>query len=114
MQIARGRRPVSDGRTQDSAPGAPLLVVEKLVKHFPVRGMFRTTAKVHAVDGVSFTVRERETLGIVGESGCGKSTLARMIVRLVEPTAGAIRLRGVDLAALSPRAMREHRRDIQF
>ena len=70
--------------------GAPLLAVENLVKHFPVRGGIfgRAIAQVHAVDGVSFTLRERETLGIVGESGCGKSTLARMIVRLIDPTGG--------------------------
>ena len=86
------------------------------MKHFPVRGgLFgRTIAHVHAVDGVSFTLRERETLGIVGEFGCGKSTLARMIVRLIEPTGGVIRLRGEDISALSPGAMRRFRRDIQF
>ncbi len=93
-----------------------LLAVENLVKHFPVRGgvFGRTTAHVHAVDGVSFTLRAGETLGIVGESGCGKSTLARMIVRLIEPTGGTIRLRGADISALSAGAMRRHRRDIQF
>jgi peptide/nickel transport system ATP-binding protein/oligopeptide transport system ATP-binding protein len=107
MRRARRRRPV---------PDAALLEVENLVKHYPVRGgLFgRAKARVHAVDGVSFTLRARETLGIVGESGCGKSTLARMIVRLIAPTGGAIRLRGVEIAALSPRAMRPFRRDIQF
>src|SRR4051794_1921343 len=114
MRRAPGRRPVSEAPARNETRAAPLLEAENLVKHFPVRGMFRATAKVHAVDGVSFTLRERETLGIVGESGCGKSTLARMIVRLVDPTGGAIRLRGVDISALSPRAMRQYRRDIQF
>jgi peptide/nickel transport system ATP-binding protein len=98
------------------ARSVPLLAVENLVKHFPVRGgLFgRAIAHVHAVDGVSFTLRERETLGIVGESGCGKSTLARMIVRLIEPTGGAVRLRGENISALSASAMRHFRRNIQF
>jgi peptide/nickel transport system ATP-binding protein/oligopeptide transport system ATP-binding protein len=100
----------------DASDAAPLLAVENLVKHFPVRGGIfgRTVARVHAVDGVSFTLRARETLGIVGESGCGKSTLARMIVRLTAPTSGTIRLRGTDISTLSPGAMRRYRRDIQF
>ena len=98
------------------APSAPLLAVENLVKHFPVRGGIfgRASAQVHAVDGVSFILRERETLGIVGESGCGKSTLARMIVRLIDPSGGAVRLRGVDISALGAGSMRRYRRDIQF
>jgi oligopeptide/dipeptide ABC transporter ATP-binding protein len=98
------------------AASRPLLAVENLVKRFPVRGgLFRAaTAHVHAVDGVSFVLQPGETLGIVGESGCGKSTLARMIVRLIEPSEGVIRFRGVELSALSAGAMRRYRRDIQF
>jgi oligopeptide/dipeptide ABC transporter ATP-binding protein len=94
----------------------PLLRVAGLGKRFPVRsGPFgRTMAHVHAVDNVSFTLAAGETLGIVGESGCGKSTLARMIVGLTRPSEGAIRLRGVDISALSPAAMRPYRRDVQF
>jgi peptide/nickel transport system ATP-binding protein/oligopeptide transport system ATP-binding protein len=85
------------------------------VKRFPVRGAgLGRKAFVHAVDGVSFTLQAGETLGIVGESGCGKSTLARMIVRLIDPTSGAVRLRGVDISRLRPGVMRRHRRDIQF
>jgi peptide/nickel transport system ATP-binding protein len=105
---------LSDAPTSDRP--APLLAVDNLVKNFPVSGGFlrRTTAFVHAVDGVSFTLHAGETLGIVGESGCGKSTLARMIVRLIDPTSGAVRLRGVDISRLRPGAMRRHRRDIQF
>jgi peptide/nickel transport system ATP-binding protein/oligopeptide transport system ATP-binding protein len=93
-----------------------LLEVEDLTKRFPVRhGVFgRVRGHVHAVDGVSFALAPRETLGIVGESGCGKSTLARMIVRLVEPSEGVIRFDGIDITALSPSGMHPHRRDIQF
>jgi oligopeptide/dipeptide ABC transporter ATP-binding protein len=97
-------------------PEPPLLEVENLAKRFPVRGgLFgHGSAEVHAVDGVSFTLALRETLGIVGESGCGKSTLARMIVRLIEPSAGTVRLSGTPISTLSARKMRPHRRDIQF
>ena len=73
--------------------GDELLVVEDLVKHFPVtRGIIfqRQVAAVKAVDGVSFSVREGETLGVVGESGCGKSTMARCIMRLLDPTSGSV------------------------
>jgi oligopeptide/dipeptide ABC transporter ATP-binding protein len=102
--------------TSASDRPAPLLEVDNLVKRFPVSGglLRRATAFVHAVDGVSFTLHAGETLGIVGESGCGKSTLARMIVRLIDPTGGSVRLRGVDISRLRPGAMRRHRRDIQF
>src|SRR6185437_14569641 len=95
---------------------APLLEVERLAKRFPVRsGAFgRAQGFVHAVDGVSFTLSARETLGVVGESGCGKSTLARMVVRLIEPSEGHIRFAGADLTNLSAGAMRPYRRNIQF
>jgi len=93
-----------------------LLEVESLTKRFPVRGgvFGRTRAHVHAVDGVSFTLKTGETLGVVGESGCGKSTLARMIVGLVRPDTGAIRLKGTRMSGLSPGRMRPFRRELQF
>jgi oligopeptide/dipeptide ABC transporter ATP-binding protein len=86
-----------------------LLEVDGLVKEFPARG-----GSIRAVDGVSFSVAAGKTLGIVGESGSGKSTVARLVVKLVEPTAGAIRLAGDDIKRLSRPAMRSMRRRVQI
>jgi len=93
-----------------------LLEVSDLVKHYPLRsGLFRRRAgTVHAVDGVSFRVGVGETLGLVGESGCGKSTVARSILRLVEPTAGSIRLKGRDITHLGKAELRAIRRSMQI
>jgi oligopeptide/dipeptide ABC transporter ATP-binding protein len=96
---------------------ADLLVVEDLEKHFAVtRGVIaqRQISTVKAVDGVSFTVREGETLGVVGESGCGKSTLARCLVRLLEPSAGRVTFEGRDITHLSRREMRPIRREMMM
>jgi oligopeptide/dipeptide ABC transporter ATP-binding protein len=94
----------------------PVVEVDGLVKHFPVlRGVLRrAVAQVQAVDGVSFAIKPGETLCLVGESGCGKSTVARLIVRLLEPTAGTIRLGGVDVSRIPEREMRPHRRRVQM
>ncbi len=94
----------------------PLLEVSDLIKHYPVRSgiLRRNVGAVHAVDGVSFTVGVGETLGLVGESGCGKSTVARSILRLVEPTAGSIRLNGLDITHLGKTNLRPHRRSMQI
>src|SRR6202012_151467 len=90
----------------------PLLEVNDLVKHYAVRGgvLRRRIGTVHAVDGVSFSLATGETLGLVGESGCGKSTVARSVLRLVEPSSGAIKLDGTDITRLGKAALRPHRR----
>jgi oligopeptide/dipeptide ABC transporter ATP-binding protein len=94
----------------------PVLEVQDLVKHFPVqRGVLRrTVGHVKAVDGVSFAIAPGETLCLVGESGCGKSTVARLILRLLQPTSGSIRLEGDDVTRLSESAMRPYRRQVQM
>ena len=102
----------------DSAPTdeQPLLTVENLVTRFPVRkGLLRrTVGHVHAVEGVSFSVKRGETLGLVGESGCGKSTVGMSLLRLVEPTSGRVTLDGVNLADLDVTQLRNQRRDMQI
>jgi oligopeptide/dipeptide ABC transporter ATP-binding protein len=95
---------------------ATVLDVVNLKKHFPVKkGLLRrTVGQVYAVDGVSFSINEGETLGLVGESGCGKSTVARTVLRLIEPTDGSILLDGNDVTRLGKAAMRPYRRQMQM
>jgi peptide/nickel transport system ATP-binding protein/oligopeptide transport system ATP-binding protein len=96
---------------------AALVEARDLVKHFPLqRGVVlrRGDAAVHAVDGVSFDVREGETLGIVGESGCGKTTTARLLLALAEPTSGTVAFEGEDLTRASRGRLKELRRDMQM
>jgi peptide/nickel transport system ATP-binding protein len=98
-------------------PGTrPLLEVVDLKVYFPIRsGIFRsTTGHVKAVDGISFDVYRGQTLGLVGESGCGKTTTGRAILRLIEPTAGAVRFDGVALSELKGGPLRQLRRRIQI
>ena len=91
-----------------------LLEIRDLVKHFPIKSglLRRVTNHVKAVDGVSFTLRRGETLGLVGESGCGKTTLGRTALRLHEPTSGEIEFDGIDLLKLSRETLRQKRREM--
>ena len=94
----------------------PLLQVDGLVKHFPLRkGLFgRAIGAVRAVDGVSFTLQAGQTLGVVGESGCGKSTLGRLVLRLIEPSAGRVVFNGTELGTLNAADLRAQRRAMQI
>jgi oligopeptide/dipeptide ABC transporter ATP-binding protein len=98
-------------------PREPLIEVRDLVKHFPLtQGIIfrKQVGAVQAVDGVSFDVLKGETLGLVGESGCGKSTTARLLMRLLDPTSGSIKLDGREIATLSRSELRPLRREMQM
>jgi oligopeptide/dipeptide ABC transporter ATP-binding protein len=102
---------------QASSNGQPLMDASHLKLYFPVKQgvvIDRTIAQVHAVDDVSVSLLEGETLGVVGESGCGKSTLARCMVRLLEPNDGALRFRGKDITHLTRRRLKPFRREAQL
>ncbi len=101
---------------QKSGSHQDLMVVKNLKKYFPVRSgvIQRITAYVQAVDDVSFTVKEGETLGLVGESGCGKTTIGRAVLRLIEPTAGSVEFEGKNLLKLKGRELKDVRRDLQI
>ena len=107
---------MSDQGSQVDSGAAPLLEVRNLKKYFPVKkGLFgRHVADVKAVDGVSFDLHARETLGVVGESGCGKTTLGRTILRLIEPTAGSASFEGRDIFELDRKSLRALRSEIQI
>jgi oligopeptide/dipeptide ABC transporter ATP-binding protein len=94
----------------------PVLRVDGLKKYFPVRkGLLRrVVGQVYAVDDVSFAVSPGETLGLVGESGCGKTTVGRAILRLIEPTAGTVRLEGRDITHLGKAELRPFRQQMQI
>lgn len=97
------------------SPNDGLVVVNNLVKKFPIKGgLFgREVASVQAIQGVSFTIKKGETLGLVGESGCGKSTLGRCILRLIEPTSGEVYFNGENVLAMNATELRKIRRKMQ-
>src|SRR5436309_3222403 len=119
-----GRVPPGAFRRLPLREGLPvtdaILEVQDLVKHFPVKlpGIARILwggdLAVHAVDGVSFSLRPGEIFGLVGESGCGKTTVGRTVLRLVEPTAGTIRFEGTDITHLKERELRPLRKRMQI
>ena len=96
--------------------GEPLVEVNNLVKYFPVRAglLQRVVNHVKAVDDVSFVVQQGETLGLVGESGCGKTTVGRTMLRLVEPTSGAVKFEGRDVFSMKAQDLKAVRRDMQI
>ena len=112
MSVAAGQ-----GTEAHRAHGEPIFEVRDLVKEFPIKGSYlvrRQLGAVHAVDGVSFDVMRGETFGIVGESGCGKSTTARLLLRLLDPTAGSVRFDGREIAGLSTADLKPLRREMQM
>ena len=110
----------TDASRVSGSQAAPLLEVNNLVTRYPVRrgmiGALRRTPRqfVHAVEGVSFTVRRGEMLALVGESGCGKTTTAQTVLRLVDPTSGSIRFRGEDITSRQQSDLRALRRKMQM
>lgn len=103
-------------QTNNNPDGETLVEVNNLVKYFPVRAglLQRVVNQVKAVDDVSFFVKKGETLGLVGESGCGKTTVGRTMLRLIEPTAGAVKFQGQDVFSMKPRELKIARRDMQI
>jgi peptide/nickel transport system ATP-binding protein len=103
---------VSSGSRRDT----PLVEVRNLAEFFPLQGgvLHRKVAEVRAVDDVSFTIRRGETLGLVGESGCGKTTVGRVLLRLIDPTAGQIIFDGQDITKVSGRGLKSVRRRMQI
>lgn len=101
---------------ENNDSGEDLVVVENLKKYFPIRSglLQRVSAQVKAVDGVSFTIKRGETLGLVGESGCGKTTVGRTLLRLIPSSGGSVRFAGQDVFDLRGSNLKEMRRDMQI
>jgi oligopeptide/dipeptide ABC transporter ATP-binding protein len=110
MTVATELAPPAAGNAE-----LPLVEISGLVKHFPIRGgiMQRQVATVKAVDGVDLVVRRGETVGLVGESGCGKTTVGRLILRLIDPTAGTIVFDGTDITGIKGKELKPYRRRMQ-
>ena len=112
--MAQAATPAKPKLTRAWTAADPILEVRGLQTYFPVTAgiLQRTVAHVRAVDGVDLTIKQGETLGLVGESGCGKTTLGRSILRLIEPTAGQVLFKGEDLTRFGAGEMRRVRRDM--
>jgi peptide/nickel transport system ATP-binding protein len=108
--------PLSAPMPDIGGPAQPLLSVRSLVKHFPLKSavLGRSHGAVQAVDGISFELRKGETLGIVGESGCGKSTASRLIMSLIEPSAGEVVFDGQGIGGPGGMTLKEYRRQVQM
>jgi peptide/nickel transport system ATP-binding protein/oligopeptide transport system ATP-binding protein len=108
--MAEARTNVNEGRDQD------LIVVNDMVKYFPIRSglLQRVTAQVKAVDGISFSIKRGETLGLVGESGCGKTTVGRTLLRLIPPTGGSVQFEGEEVFDMGGRELKELRKEMQI
>ena len=109
-------RAQTDAAAEAAAPPAPLVQVEHLAEYFPISGgiLQRRVADVKAVDDVSFEIRRGETLGLVGESGCGKTTVGRLLLRLIDPTAGSIVFDGTDITKIHGADLKPFRRRMQI
>ena len=108
-------RPEQQRPTCDVAGTPPdFVVADRIVKHFPVRVGAWRRGSVRSVDGVSFTIRRGEVMGLVGESGCGKSTLARILLRLLRPDSGTVTIAGRDLSSLHGEELRRFRTTMQL
>lgn len=116
MITTNERTTMSEQLSQSRNGKHDLIEVKNLIKYFPVRGglLQRVQAWVQAVDDVSFTVREGETLGLVGESGCGKTTVGRTMLRLIEPTGGKVFFDGIDVFSLRGGELKKMRRNMQI
>ena len=103
-------------KTQTASSRETMIEVKNLVKYYPVHGgiLNRVVANVKAVDGISFSIKEGETLSLVGESGCGKTTAGQTLLRLYEPTSGEVYYKGQNLANIDNRMMKAFRRDLQI
>jgi oligopeptide/dipeptide ABC transporter ATP-binding protein len=106
--------PVEETELEAPLQKQALLEVRNLVKYYTAGGLWTRSHPIKAVDDISFSIGYGETLGLVGESGCGKSTAAKTLLRLIEPTSGAIVLEGTDVAGLSSGQFRPYRRDMQI
>ncbi len=106
---------MTDNPSNNNGQSKDLIHVKNLVKYYPVRGgvLRRVVAWVKAVDDISFTIKEGETLGLVGESGCGKTTAGHTLLRLIPPTSGSVIFDGVDVFQLKGKALKEMRRKMQ-